>query len=188
MQTNTKRTKKHGHYSVLIIRIASLLGCLMLISLYMLSGVYSKFYSAVSSGDQAGVSIFTPYFNSVGGIDVSNATPGYSNQIEFNVQNYSDEKVTETAVKYKIILKTTGNIPLTFTLLENEIELQRWDCDGTSGEQIYEYTDNSLVFDADVRKSYEYKMKAKWQNDKKNAQFSGMTDAVYLEVEFEQID
>lgn len=186
-KTNHKR-RKTLHYSVLIIRIAALLGCLTLISAYMLSGVYSKFYTVVSGSDQTGVALFEPYFHSVGSIDVSNAIPGYTGQIEFHVQNYSGEEVPETAVRYRIILKTTGNMPLTFTLLDGETELQRWECDGKSGEQIYKYIDSSLVFDAGVKTNHAYKIKAEWQSDIKDARFSGMTDAVYLEVEFEQID
>lgn len=188
MQYKKTHTKKTMHYSVLVMRIAALLACLTLVSLYLLSGAYSKFYTTASGGDGASVALFSPYFHSVGSMDVSNATPGYTDQIEFTVQNYSGEEVPETAVRYKICLKTTGNIPLTLTLLDGETELQSWAFDGTSGEQIYEYADNSLVFGTGVKDSQAYKLKAQWQSDNKGAQFSGMTDAVYLEVEFEQID
>ena len=86
-------------------------------------------------------------------------------------------------------MKTTGNIPLTFTMLDGEEnQLQTWECDGISGEQIYEYTSDSLVFGVGTKETVQYKFKIEWPEAQNNAQFSGMTDAVYLSVEFEQID
>lgn len=191
MRCKTKHEKNgKPHYPALVFRIAVLLACLTLITTYLLSGAYSKFFSGASGGDGARVAYFSPDFTSANVLDVENATPGaYTAEIDFSVQNYSDEKLPETAMKYKIILKTTGNIPLTFTLLDGEeTTLQAWECDGISGEQIYEYTDNSLVFGVLAKESRNYKLKAEWKSDKDHARFSGMTDAVYLETVFEQID
>lgn len=184
--------EKNGkpHYPVLVFRIAVLLVCLTLITIYLLSGAYSKFFSGASGGDGARVARFSPVFTSANVLDVENATPGaYTAEINFSVQNYSDEKLPETAMKYKIVLKTTGNIPLTFTLMDGEgTTLQASECDGISGEHIYEYTNNSLVFGVSAKEIRNYKLKAEWKSDKDHAQFSGMTDAVYLETVFEQID
>ena len=107
------------------------------------------------------------------------------------MQNYSGENPPETAMKCTIVLKTTGNIPLTFTLLdssENQLLDSPWDCNGTSGECEYEYTDSSLVFSAGRQETDRYKLNIKWPAELNSAQFSGMTDAVYLSVEFLQID
>ena len=184
MQYQSKHEKNGKlHYPVLVFRVAALLACLTLITTYLLSGAYSKFFSGASGGDSARVARFSPDFTSAKVLDFEK-TPGYNAEIDFSVQNYSDEKLPETAMKYKIILKTTGNIPLTFTLLDGEGTTLPWDCDGTN----YEYTDNSLVFGAGTKKIAQYKLQIKWPSDTKNAQFSGMTDAVYLEAVFEQID
>ena len=175
-------------FSALVMRIAALLACLTLITTYLLSGAYSKFYTAASGDDGARVTLFSPAFTSAKVLDFEK-TPGYNTEIVFSVQNYSDETLPETAMKYKILLKTTGNIPLKFTLYQNDgSELKVFVCDGTSGEKIYEYTDSSLVFGTGVKQSQAYKLKAEWDSGKNDARFSGMTDAVYLEVEFEQID
>ena len=192
MRYKSKQEKLKPHYPVLVFRIATLLACLTLISTYLLSGAYSKFYTSSGDGDNAKVAKFSPYFNSGDVLNVENATPGnYEKTVSFTVQNFSDEKISETAMKYKIIVKTTGNIPLTFTLLDGtqtSPPLQTWECYGTNGDKIYEYTDSSLVFGIGSKESKDYKLKAEWINDKKDAKFSGMTDAVYLEVEFQQID
>ena len=189
MRYQSKHEKNgQSHYPVLVFRVAALLACLTLITTYLLSGAYSKFFSGASGGDSARVARFSPDFTSAKVLDFEK-TPGYNAEIDFTVQNYSDENPPETAMKCRIILKTTGNIPLTFTLTDSaENPLQTWECDGTSGEKLYEYSDSSLVFSMGVKQSQAYKLKAEWKSDKKDARFSGMTDAVYLETVFEQID
>ena len=180
-----------SYYRVLIFRIAALLACLTLITAYMLSGAYSKFYSGASGADNARVAEFSPDFTSAQVLDVENATPGYTAETEFSVHNFSGEKIPEVAMKYKIILKTTGNIPLNFTVCKSDGSgSQDFVCDGTSGKQEYVYSNDSFVFGANSKETQTYKLKAVWQanNNNNNARFSGMTDAVYLEAEFEQID
>ena len=177
-------------YLVLVFRIAALLVCLVLITTYLLSGAYSKFSTSASGGDSARVTHFSPDFTTSATevLDVK-TTPGYTTAIDFTVQNYSGENPPETAMKYKIILKTTGNIPLEFTLLDGGgTALLPRIYNGISGDQIYEYTDSSLVFGVGTKKTAQYKLKIEWPSDRNNAQFSGLTDAVYLSVEFEQID
>lgn len=190
MRSKTNRTKKETmFYSVLFMRIAAILGCLTLVTLYLLSGAYSKFYSSDSSADNARVAEFSPDFTFAQVLDVENATPGYSAEKEFSVKNFSGEKIPEVAMKYKIILKTTGNIPLKFTVCKSDGSLsQDFICDGISGKQEYVYSNDSFVFGANSKETQTYKLKAVWQAEKNDARFSGMTDAVCLEVEFLQID
>ena len=188
MRYKSKHEKLKSHYPVWFFRIAALLVCLVLITTYLLSGAYSKFYTSASGGDSARVAHFSPKFTSTKVLHFEK-TPGYTTEIDFTVQNYSGEEIPEVAMKYKIVLKTTGNIPLTFTLKNSEgTALQTRNCDGKSGEQIYEYTSDSLVFGVGTKETVQYKFKIEWPEAQNNAQFSGMTDAVYLEAVFEQID
>lgn len=190
MRYKTKHARKPAtHYSVFTMRLAALLGCLTLISAYLLSGVYSKFYTSASGSDNARVAYFSPAFNATE-IVVSDELPGYSAEMPFEVQNFSDDTPAEVAMKYKIILKTTGNIPLTFTLFDdggNQLDLP-WEYNGTSGEQTYGYADESLIFAVATKETDKYNLRIEWPSGENDAMFSGMTDAVYLSVEFEQID
>ena len=194
MQYKSKHEKLKPHYPVLVFRIAALLACLTLITTYLLSGAYSKFFSGASGSDSARVARFSPKFTSTG-IIIENQLPGFpdipnnSYEIPFEVKNTSDDKVSEVAIKYKIVLKTTGNIPLKFTVCKSDgSNSKEFNCNGTSGEQKYYYTNDTLVFGVGTKASIDYKLKIEWPSDKNDAQFSGMTDAVYLSVEFEQID
>lgn len=198
MRYKSKHTNKATMlYSALIMRFAAILGCLTLISAYLLSGVYSKFYTSDFGSDSARVARFSPSFTSTSAeITVENQLPGLpdipnnSYVIDFSVQNTSDENPSEVAMKYKIVLKTTGNIPLKFTLLDKSenTTFDTWDCDGINGKQEHGYTESSFVFGVGTQEKDEYKLKIEWPSDRNDAQFSGMTDAVYLEVVFEQID
>ena len=196
MRRNSERQKrKTTHYSVWIMRLAAVIGCLTLISVYLLSGAYSKFYTSALGSDTARVAKFSPDFTATE-IIIENELPGFPNipnnsyEIPFSVQNFSDDTPAEVAMKYKIVLKITGTIPLKFNLLNSAgtNTLQTWECNGTSGECVYEYTDSSLVFGVGTKETDSYKLKIEWSSDKKDAEFSGMTDAVYLEAVFEQID
>lgn len=189
MRYKSKHEKLKPHYPVLLFRVAALLVCLVLITTYLLSGAYSKFYTSAFGGDNARVAHFSPKFTSAKVLDFENETPGYTASIDFTVQNYSGEEIPEVAMKYKIVLKTTGNIPLKFTVCKSDgSNSKEFICNGTSGEQIYEYTNDSLVFSVGTKEIQNYKLKIEWPSDRNNAQFSGMTDAVYLAAEFEQID
>ena len=54
MQYQSKHEKNgKSHYPVLVFRVAALLACLTLITTYLLSGAYSKFFSGASGGDSA---------------------------------------------------------------------------------------------------------------------------------------
>lgn len=191
MRNQLKHERLKPYYPVSVFHIAALLVCLVLVTTYLLSGAYSKFYSGASGGDSARVTRFSPKFTSEKVISVNHQTPGYNDKIPFTVQNTSDDNVSEVAMKYRIVVKTTGNIPLKFTLLdndENQLNLDPWDCDGKSGEREYYYTNDTLVFGVGTKETAHYKLKIEWPDDRKDARFSGMTDAVYLSAEFEQID
>ena len=91
-------------------------------------------------------------------------------------------------MKYTISLKTTGNLPLCFTLLDADgNSLEVWDCNGTNGQQEYKY-ESPTVFSPGTTQSHAYQLKAEWSNTQNDSKFSGMTDAVYVSVKWEQVD
>lgn len=149
----------------------------------------AKYISQSHANDRASVAQFSPsliFDNNI--IDISDIKkPGDSAEKTFKVQNFSGDSVSEVTMKYKIILKTTGNLPLTFTLLDGgEKSVAVWKCNGTSGKQEYKY-ESPTGFSPGVAQTHDYKLKVEWKS-KNNARFSGMTDAVYLSVIWEQVD
>lgn len=164
--------------------------CLAAICLASIGMAFAKYHSEANAHDSATAALFSPLLSSDENIDVSGIKkPGDIVKKSFQVHNSSGGKVSEVTMKYKIILKTTGNLPLTFTLLDgggNSVAV--WNCNGTSGKHEYTYQTDSLCFNAATCERHDYSLKVEWQGDKNNARFSGMTDAVYLSVIWEQVD
>ena len=180
--------KTAAHGSLWMVRSVVLLSCLFLISTYTVSDLYARYCTAGSGTDSARVAQFSPNFTSGPGIIVSDKKAGYTDTLTFTVQN-SDAALSEVAMKYTIGVKTTGNLPLEFRLLDSSSNLLGTrTCSGTEGAREYQYTHNSFVFDAGTAESRNYTLQMEWPADKNDGQFSGMTDAVYLSVAFEQID
>ena len=163
--------------------------CFSVLCLASIEMAWAKYILQSHGNDSASVACFSPSLISENNIDISDIKkPGDSTEKTFTVQNFSGDSVSEVTMKYKIILKTTGNLPLTFTLLDGEeTVLETWDCDGISGKQEYKY-ESPTVFSPGVAQTHNYKIRAQWQSDRNAARFSGMTDAVYLSVICEQVD
>ena len=163
--------------------------CVAVLCLTSVGITSAKYISQSHGNDSASVACFSPSLISENNIDISDIKkPGDSTEKTFKVQNFSGGSVSEVTMKYKIILKTTGNLPLTFTLLDaNGNSLKVWDCNGTNGQREYQY-ESPTVFSPGVAQTHDYTIRAQWQSDRNAARFSGMTDAVYVSVKWEQVD
>ena len=113
--------------------------CFAVLCLASIEMASAKYIFQSHGNDSASVACFSPSLIAENNIDISDIKkPGDSTEKTFKVQNFSGDSVSEVTMKYKIILKTTGNLPLTFTLLDGEeTVLETWDCDGISGKQEY---------------------------------------------------
>ena len=150
---------------------------------------WAKYILQSHGNDSASVACFSPSLISENNIDISGIKkPGDSTEKTFTVQHFSGDNVSEVTTKYTISLKTTGNLPLCFTLLDADgNSLEVWECNGTNGQQKYEY-ESLTVFSPGTPQSHTYQLKAEWSNTQNDSKFSGMTDAVYVSVKWEQVD
>ena len=163
--------------------------CVAVLCLTSVGITSAKYISQSHGNDSASVACFSPSLISENNIDISDIKkPGDSTEKTFKVQNFSGGSVSEVTMTYTITLKTTGNLPLCFTLLDADgNSLEVWDCNGTNGQQEYKY-ESPTVFSPGVAQTHDYTIRAQWQSDRNAAQFAGMTDAVYLSVIWEQVD
>lgn len=169
--------------------------CVAVLCLASIDMASAKYILQSHGNDSASVARFSPALSENNIIDISGIkNPGTSTTKTFKVQNYvqnfSGDIVSEVTIKYKISLKTTGNLPLRFTLLDvSGNPLKEWVCNGTSGQQEYEYESlTTTVFSPGTPRSHKYQLKAEWPNTQNDSKFSGMTDAVYVSVKWEQVD
>ena len=163
--------------------------CVAVLCLTSVGITSAKYISQSHGNDSASVARFSPSLISENNIDISDIKkPGDSTEKTFKVQNFSGDSVSEVTMKYTISLKTTGNLPLCFTLLDADgNSLAVWDCNGTNGQREYKY-ESLTVFRPGVAGTHDYTIRAQWQSDRNAARFSGMTDAVYVSVKWEQVD
>ena len=163
--------------------------CVAVLCLTSVGITSAKYISQSHGNDSASVACFSPSLISENNIDISDIKkPGDSTEKTFKVQNFSGGSVSEVTMTYTITLKTTGNLPLCFTLLDADgNSLVVWDCDGTNGQREYKY-ESPTAFSPGVAQTHDYTIRAQWQSDRNAARFSGMTDAVYLSVIWEQVD
>ena len=163
--------------------------CVAVLCLTSVGITSAKYISQSHGNDSASVACFSPSLISENNIDISDIKkPGDSTEKTFTVQNFSGDSVSEVTTKYTISLKTTGNLPLCFTLLDADgNSLGVWDCNGTNGQQEYKY-ESLTVFSPGTTQSHAYQLKAEWPNTQNDSKFSGMTDAVYVSVKWEQVD
>ena len=163
--------------------------CFAVLCLASIEMASAKYILQSHGNDSASVARFSPSLISENNIDISDIKkPGDSTEKTFKVQNFSGGSVSEVTMTYTITLKTTGNLPLCFTLLDADgNSLEVWECNGTNGQQKYEY-ESLTVFSPGTPQSHTYQLKAEWSNTQNDSKFSGMTDAVYLSVKWEQVD
>ena len=163
--------------------------CVAVLCLTSVGITSAKYISQSHGNDSASVACFSPSLVYDNNIDISDIKkPGDSTEKTFKVQNFSGDSVSEVTIKYTITLETTGNLPLRFTICDvSENSLEVWDYNGTNGQRKYKY-ECPLVFSPGTTQSHAYQLKAEWSNTQNDSKFSGMTDAVYVSVKWEQVD
>ena len=176
-----------GKISRNLIRIVAAI-CAFSACLTTIGITLARYVSESNADGNATVALFSPswvYEN----IDISGVKkPGDRVEKAFEIRNYAGDNLSEVCVRYKIVLKTTGNLPLHFALLdESAQQLQSWDCAGNSGECTFEYESLS-VFAPATRQSHGYTLLVEWNSAQNGAQFAGAVDAVCIEVEWTQED
>ena len=176
-----------GKISRNLIRIVAAI-CAFSACLTTIGITLARYVSESNADGNATVALFSPswvYEN----IDISGVKkPGDRVEKAFEIRNYAGDNLSEVCVRYKIVLKTTGNLPLHFALLdESTLQLQSWDCAGNSGECMFEYESLS-VFAPATKQSHGYTLLVEWNSAQNGAQFAGAVDAVCIEVEWTQED
>ena len=176
-----------GKISRKLIRIVASI-CAFSACLTMIGITLARYVSESNADGNATVALFSPSWVSEN-IDISGVKkPGDRVEKNFEIRNYTGDNLSEVCIQYKIVLKTTGNLPLHFALLdESTLQLQSWDCAGNSGECAYEYA-SSFVFAPATKQSHGYKLLVEWDSAQNGAQFAGAVDAVCIEVEWTQGD
>ena len=176
-----------GKISRNLIRIVAAI-CAFSACLTTIGITLARYISESNADGNATVALFSPSWVSEN-IDISGVKkPGDRVEKDFEIRNYTGDNLSEVCIQYKIVLKTTGNLPLHFALLDKStLQSRSWDCAGNSGECTFEYESLS-VFAPATKQSHGYTLLVEWNSAQNGSQFAGAVDAVCIEVEWTQGD
>lgn len=170
-------------------RIISYLLCFTLACLVVLGVTYARYKSSVSGIGTATTAKVA--LNSSADLSnvLKNMKPGESRDIDVSVsnQNLSENKVSEVTQDYTITVKTTGNLPLEFSLREKNL----------NGEGAYVKQDplnngnNSVVWSGGQMPhseivTHDYTLSVKWTESNKDSAYADEIDKITLAVDAEQ--
>jgi hypothetical protein len=158
-----------------MVRLALVLTCLTMLSVWMLSGLAARFVTGANNGDEARVAKFEVDGNikesGTGNIVVS---PGNSRgDTSFTVQVTNN---SEVAVRYKFTLENEGNLPLILTTSNQKV------AKSNDAGQVWQTTD---VVSPGMT---EYTFYATWDENQDDYRYSVGVQNIKITVTAEQED
>lgn len=176
-------------------RKISWLVCALLIIALVTSVTYCRYIMTVTgtgAAEMARIEMSGRMENSAASLDLSDFKPGETKEIKFSVVNYSesDKRVSDVAQSYSIEVKSTGNLPLTYSLQsESAADSQGtaavpWD-GAVEGTALVKTKTNG-EFPHSTESTHLYKLTVNWPDNANSVQYMEEVDMVNLYVKSEQ--
>lgn len=159
-------------YTNWILRFASLLLCLVLLSLYMLSGLWAKYVSTDSGSDNARVASFHVTEE---GLDVTIDAPRLSPGGEKLIAEVKLTSNSETSVRFQFNVEVDGNLPL-------QID---YELDGVRTNGTDTWSADVASNDATDKK---FSIYVRWPESENSYIFENGVASIQIKVEAAQID
>ena len=173
-----------------MIKIAAVLLILVMYTTHLCSNLYARYITYSSSSDSARVagSVLEFYLLEEGQLqtfelDLSQMVPGDQYKYDLVFCNYNEEVVSEVQMEYAITLKTTGNLPLAYTIspLEDSQDLFL-----QTSTNIYYWYDG--VMKASEKTIQKYTLTVSWDKSKNNPYYADEIDLVEVSLTASQQD
>lgn len=180
--------RRSDQINIWIFRIAAVLLCLTVLSVWGTSGLYARYSTTASGSDGARVALW----GSTQTIQLADSNtlpkqPGDSCSYSLTVTNQRDDnKVSEVAQKYSIQVVTAGNLPLTYTLTRDGTVIGTFT--ETSSTPTWTVAENDMTFSAGTAAQMDYKLTVLWPADKTNQALASVPDFIEINVCAEQVD
>ena len=170
-----------------IFRIAAVLLCLTVLSVWGTSGLYARYSTSTSGSDGARVALWV----SSESIQLDSRQlpkqPGQSCTYQLTVSNQrSTGEISEVTQKYHIEVVTAGNLPLDFTLQMDGNEIGKFT--ETANHTVWTVSEDDMVFQAGVAGNSSYTLKVTWPADQVSAALANVPDFIQVNVCSEQVD
>lgn len=169
-----------------VFRAALVLLCVVLVSVWMMSGLLARYTAGVVGSDDARAASFdvTADMQSFETVFPVRQKPGDSATFNFEITNSS-----ETAVDIQAVLETEGNLPLKIEYQKGSTAADSWNI---LAENIQEVQEGKCSFsDALAARNEEkqtYQIQISWPTDRKGYQYANGVETVKLSVTASQID
>lgn len=193
MKATSERAAKRleAVQAVCPLRIAAVLLCLVLVSTYLLSGLYARYTTSATGTDEARVAVFgsseSVTLDSGGGL-LASMVPGNSATYKITVSNAQGDRVSEVAQSYNVEVETAGNLPLTFTLSENGKGTIAESSSASAAFSIHSFAADDMRFAAGAPQSKTYWLTVTWPANKNDAKYANVPDFIQVNVNVSQID
>lgn len=173
--------------NIWIFRIAAVLLCLTVLSVWGTSGLYARYSTSTSGSDGARVALW----GSSESIQLDSQQlpkqPGQSCTYKLTVSNQrSTGEISEVTQKYHIEVVTAGNLPLDFTLQMDGNEIGKFT--ETANHKVWTVSEDNMVFQAGVARESKYTMTVTWPAGQVSAALANVPDYIQVNVCSEQVD
>lgn len=165
-----------------MLRAASILLCLVLVSSYLVCGMFARYTTSASGSDSARVAKFE-----IKGGEISSSmitadlVPGEIKACEIKIENKS-----EVAVDYEVIIKKMeSNLPLTFKVYDTSYTGDEGYLTGVT-DATGETTFSAHLVPNSEQKTY--KLFIEWPKEKNSSKYAGYVDTIQVTVSATQID
>ena len=165
---------------------AAVLLVLALVSFMCIRSLIAGYKAETGSSDSARVAVFGHDESiTVPAAILEKLVPGSSATYAVELSNASDSRTSEVAQKYQIEVKTSGNLPLEYTLKKDGSKAGSFSETDTAS---HVFTDDSMSFKASAAETHKYELVISWPEDRKDIGFSGVPDFVDIDINVEQMD
>ena len=179
--------RRSDQINIWIFRIAAVLLCLTVLSVWGTSGLYARYSTTASGSDGARVALWGSSQRITLDSGKQPKQPGQSCTYSLTVTNQRENgQVSEVTQKYSIQVVTAGNLPLTYTLTRDGTVIGTFT--ETSSTPTWTVAENDMTFSAGTAAQMDYKLTVLWPADKTNQALASVPDFIEINVCAEQVD
>lgn len=170
-------------------RVAAFLLVAALATACVVGGTLARYTAGDTSSDSARVAIFGhSEFINMETDWTAGLVPGITRTYDLAVTNGDDDRTSEVAQRYSIVLTTSGNLPLTYTLAPADGSAVLGSFTESATTATHTFSSDSMAFAASQQSSHEYKLTVNWPAEKNDASLAGVPDFIQIDIDVEQID
>lgn len=171
-----------------ILYTAAVLFCMVLVSSWLLTGLYARYTTTVTGSDNARVALFGHSESINLSNDISEKIyPGNSVTYNLTVSNQSEKGISEVSQSYNIEVVTAGNLPITYTL-KKDAQVIGTAFQETADKKSNVFATEDMNFQAGKEESVKYTLTAEWPSDKNDSSLAGIPDFITVNINVTQTD